>query len=275
MERRCPRCPDAPLMPARGALHEDVCGDCGGRFLDDQATLLLCERHLRVGPAILKDLTREGPRRLTCPGCRSRMTLTLLRGVQVDLCGGCGGAWLDEGELSSLTRGQLVEVGSTTLPVVQGMSLLDEARAVFGDGVATAAAAPTAPTETPTTTTTTTATTTTAAPGWRAIGDWEVRCIACDEALDLQRTNWLINQRPWCARCAAPHTGLGGVVDSVVDVAAGLLGRRRYRPGGPSLLDAMFGGVFESVDLLRIEPADAEVHFGPFFRPVVDPPQPR
>jgi hypothetical protein len=26
--------------------------------------------------------------------------------------------------------------------------------------------------------------------------------------------------------------------------------------------------MFDSVDALRIEPADAEVHFGPFFRPV-------
>ena len=74
----------------------------------------------------------------------------------------------------------------------------------------------------------------------RAIGGWEVRCISCEEPLDLGRTNWLINQRPWCAACAAPHTGMGGVLDVVVGVAGGLLGRSRRRPVGPSLLDAVF-----------------------------------
>lgn len=249
-------------MAAAGALHEDVCADCGGRFLDQEGTALLCERHLRVAPSVLKELTREGPRRLRCPGCGSRLTLTLLRGVSVDLCGGCGGAWLDEGELSTLTRGQLAEVKTTTLPVVPGTSLLDEARAAFGP---VASPPPTTPTTIAATTTTAPVVAPAPGPGRHSIGGFEVRCTVCDVALDLSRTNWLINQRPWCDDCAAPHSGFSGVVDSIV----GLL--RRQRRAGPSLLDA----VFADVDTLRISPADAEVHFGPFFRPVPAPPQPR
>jgi Zn-finger nucleic acid-binding protein len=259
MERRCPRCPEAPLVTAAGALHEDVCADCSGRFLDHEGTALLCERHLRVAPSILKELTRDGPRRLRCPGCGSRMTLTLLRGVMVDLCGGCGGAWLDEGELSALTRGQLPELKTTTLPVVRGADLLEEARAAFGVAPVTVSA--------PTPTTTTTTTTSPATPDERVVVRFEVRCTICDVPLDLLRTNWLINQRPWCAACAAPHTGVSGILDTIV----GLLRRHRHPHAGPSLLDAMF----DDVDALRIAPAEAEVHFGPFFRPVVAPPQPR
>jgi Zn-finger nucleic acid-binding protein len=249
-------------VAAAGALHEDVCAACGGRFLDQEGTALLCERHLRVAPSILKELTQEGPRRLRCPGCGSRMTLTLLRGVPIDLCGGCGGAWLDDGELSTLTRGQVAELKTTPLPVVPGTSLLDDARAAFGPvplpsstrATTTAATIATAPVLAPT-----------PGPGRHSIGGFEVRCTVCDVALDLSRTNWLINQRPWCDDCATPHSGIGGVLDSIV----GLL--RRQRRAGPSLLDA----VLADVDALRISPADAEVYFGPFFRPVPPPPQPR
>lgn len=73
------------------------------------------------------------------------------------------------------------------------------------------------------------------APGTRALGTFEVRCLSCDEALDLGQTNWLINQRPWCARCAIPYTGLGGLFDT-------------------------------NTDTMKIKPEDAERHFGPFFR---------
>lgn len=267
MERRCPRCPDTPLAVAAGALHEDACGDCGGRFLDDQALLLLCERHLRVSLSTLKELTREGPRRLACPGCASRMTLTLLRGVPVDLCAGCGGAWLDQGELSNLTRGHLPEIAVQPLPLVQGTTLLDEARVFFGEPAAATTVATTVTTKV---TTMVTVATTVPPAGRRAIGGWEVRCVSCDEPLDLGGINWLINQRPWCAACAAPHTGVAGVLDVVAGVAGGLLGRRQRRTSGPSLVDAVFDGV----DALRIGPAHVEVHFGPFFRPVA-PPAPR
>ena len=254
MERRCPRCRDAWLVPAAGAMQEDVCSVCAGRYLDEHATSLLCERHLRVSATVLKDLSHDGPRRLICPGCASRMTLTLLRGVQVDLCRGCGGAWLDEGELTRITRGQLPELGATALPIVPGAILLDG----VGDDPGAAA---------PGTNTTTTSTTPVAMHGRRAIGGWEVRCTSCEEALDLGRTNWLINQRPWCVACASPYTGVSGALDIVMRIAGSLFDRRPW-PFGGSLVEVMFG----NVDALRIEPADAEQHFGPFFRPIGAPP---
>jgi len=240
----CPRCIDPVLALKSGAWLEDVCGRCQGRFLECDTMLRLAETYLRIGAPMLRELCTHGPRRIQCPGCGQRMTLTLLRGVQIDLCGGCGGAWLDSGELATLTRGDVREVGA--VEVVTGAALVDEARAMFG----VPAPQPTAPLP--------------PLPRVRFV----VCCINCDAELELTKTNYLINQRPWCASCAAPYAGLGGII---ADMAGGVLSTvASMLTHSTWAAIAGVSGSSESVgavDVLRIAPADAEVRFGPFFRP--------
>jgi hypothetical protein len=245
---------------------------------------------LGISREILLELTREGPRRLVCPGCSRRMTLTLARGVQVDLCSGCGGAWLDDGELTTLTRGTLTEVGAapdrptlpSSAPSAGSGSLLDQARAAFGPlpGAPVAAPpprpddsgsglelerAPRQPRPAPV------ALEPDHAPelpvvfaSRRAVGAFEVCCIHCEQPLDLAQTNWLINQRPWCPACAAPHTGLSGMATSFATAALSVFAGRRLTQLSTSISGSMLG----SADAMKVPPEQAEAFFGPFFRPV-------
>ena len=274
---RCPRCPDTVLTARAGAWHEDVCAACNGRFLDGDTTLRLFEEHLRLGRDMLRELTREGPRRLICPGCGQRMTLTMARGIQVDLCGGCGGAWLDEGELQALSRGQVREVAADA--VIAGVAGVDaDVIGVSADVMAEAVAA----------FGTTGGLQLARAPATKAVSTrFAVFCTNCDVELDLHETNWLINQYPWCAECAAPYVGFfSGIVDLFGGlfgflVGVGSAGRRRgfgswgswgsifrRRGGFGSFIGGREGMVSHAVDAMRIAPADAEQRFASFFRPV-------
>ena len=262
---RCPRCPETILSTGAGAWREDVCATCNGRFLDGDTALRLFEEHLRLGRDMLLELTREGPRRLICPGCGQRMTLTMARGIQVDLCGGCGGAWLDDGELQTLTRGLVREVTADAVVAGVSVDVLAEARAAFGTSGGLQLAR---------------------APASKAVAmRFGVFCTNCDVELDLHKTNWLINQYPWCAPCAAPYVGFAS---ALVDLFGGLFGflvgvggsgrrrgwgalfsRRRGLGAVPSLLGGGRDGmVSHSVDAMRIAPKEAEQRFASFFRPV-------
>ena len=258
----CPRCPDRVLASQVGAWLEDVCGSCNGRFLNGDTTLRLFEEHLRIGRAMLGELTLDGPRRLACPGCGQKMTLTMARGIQVDLCGGCGGAWLDVGELAALSRGQVKEVAADV--VVTGVSTDDSnplwtaAAAAFGAPTALSLARSRAR----------------EGPAAR----FAVYCTSCDAELDLHQVNWLINQYPWCSDCAAPYVGMGSMLMEVLGTVLGFLGgrsRRSWRELG-FRRRGLFGGlgsggesmVSHTVDSLRIAPEDAEQRFASFFRRV-------
>ena len=42
-----------------------------------------------------------------CPKCGTKLDEELLEGVTVDICPGCHGVWLDEGELVKLTESKM------------------------------------------------------------------------------------------------------------------------------------------------------------------------
>ncbi len=285
MANACPRCPSSPLRRAQGALHEDVCATCQGRYLDGDTLLSLCERHLRIGGDIVRELSQSGPRRLICPGCRQKMTLTMMRGVQVDLCGGCGGAWLDAGELSSLTRGGVNEVAPSSSSSSSSSSVLSEAQALFGGGAGAAAGASVDGTVD--------VVIGTAVAPLATRPRFGVVCTNCDVELSLSQDNWMINGYPWCPTCARPHTSLwahvvgaiGAVFGNIVAVFAPFVryrrrfesyseARQRRRQQWSDVVDNVagpanddFGPDFSSrVDAYRVVPADAEQHFARFFR---------
>jgi Uncharacterized protein conserved in bacteria len=39
-----------------------------------------------------------------CPKCEGKLVEVAFEGVQIDICDKCGGAWLDAGELETLTK---------------------------------------------------------------------------------------------------------------------------------------------------------------------------
>lgn len=109
----CPRCHDVELDVGKGSVGEDVCGGCGGRFLAPE----ISERVVVVELGFERELLREiaalfSGLRIACPGCESMMSPMRLRGVTVDLCLGCGGLWLDAGELRRLTSERHEEIGA-------------------------------------------------------------------------------------------------------------------------------------------------------------------
>lgn len=233
MAHSCPR-DQAQLRPGSGALAEDVCPRCHGRLLDTAATQRLFVDILGVNAEMLLELARAGVPRFTCPGCSARIAEVRARGVLVDLCPSCGSSWLDGGELARLAKDVVEEIRvGEAAPDGSGLEL-DLSRRVEREPVR-----------------------------------FQVSCVNCDATLDLSKTNWLINTRPWCPTCAKPYTGIG----SLLGLSGGPLGAfmhvllsgssRWYR-----LWNTMVGGgdpLSRTPDVLRIVPKDAEQYFASFF----------
>lgn len=233
MTHACPR-DGNPLRPGAGALAEDVCSRCHGRFLDTAATQRLFVDILGIRPELLLELARAGVPRFACPACGARIAEVRARGVLVELCSGCGSSWLDGGELARLARDVVEEIRvGDVAPDGTGLEL-DLSR-----------------------------------PGPREAIRFEVRCIDCDGALDLTKTNWLINTRPWCPSCARPYTGLAsmlGLSDGMVgSLTSALLSPRNVWFRLARLVTDAGEPLSRTPDVLRIEPKDAEQYFAPFF----------
>jgi uncharacterized protein len=105
---QCPRCEDHPI-------HEHpiedwrplVCDRCGGLWLDGGSFRDAVRRPppngTDPGATKTKAVWEESP--LPCPACRVPMKKTnysYSSGVFIDRCHGCGGVWLDRGELAKL-----------------------------------------------------------------------------------------------------------------------------------------------------------------------------
>lgn len=111
----CPAC-DHGLTPVTSdGITVDACvGGCGGLFFDAFELKKVDEAHEAAGEALLsisrqagREVNRE--KRHACPKCPDivmrRYYSSAKRQVSVDECPGCGGVWLDEGELSAI-RGE-------------------------------------------------------------------------------------------------------------------------------------------------------------------------
>jgi Zn-finger nucleic acid-binding protein len=74
---------ESPALYAHTAPRR--CRACGGRLRDDETCV-------KCGQALPK---------LDCPACGREMVREKQRGVTLDVCGPCGGAWFDTGELAA------------------------------------------------------------------------------------------------------------------------------------------------------------------------------
>lgn len=119
----CPRCTgNVSLAQGFGALTEDVCASCKGRFLSPAIVERLIVDELGISQDVLRELTAlfASKERRTCPACESKMSPVQVKKVRVDLCTGCGGAWLDAGELVALTQGRHEELTPTSSDAAPG-----------------------------------------------------------------------------------------------------------------------------------------------------------
>lgn len=106
----CPKCCEPSLERIGGPLDELACAYCGGRFLSPLGTERLVEHELGLQKDFLRTLVGFfAGARLSCPGCKSRTSPMRLKGVTADLCTGCGGLWLDAGELNVISEGRYAD----------------------------------------------------------------------------------------------------------------------------------------------------------------------
>lgn len=99
---KCARCHD-PELNVVGALSSSACPRCGGGFIPEDGTSRLLEE-LNHTTAELRELAALfGGTRLPCPSCKTKMSPLQLRGATLDICFGCGGMWVDRGDLEAIS----------------------------------------------------------------------------------------------------------------------------------------------------------------------------
>jgi len=107
----CPACGDTLHELSLAGLALDACsGGCGGIWFDRGELQKVDEEGETEGEAIERipavDLTEVLKGRYACPRCEGtammRHFTSVLHEVEVDECPGCGGYWLDAGELARI-----------------------------------------------------------------------------------------------------------------------------------------------------------------------------
>lgn len=108
----CPACGDALQERTIGDVTVDVCdGGCGGIWFDKNELHHFDEPQESAGTKLLSirrdpDRNVDTSTRYDCPRCEryvmQRHFFSVKMHVQIDTCPGCGGHFLDAGELSSV-----------------------------------------------------------------------------------------------------------------------------------------------------------------------------
>lgn len=109
---KCPACSRTLAPMTVGGLTVDVCrGGCGGIWFDQLELHKVDEQAEGAGEALL-EVERDPAAQVdygavrNCPKCEGivmmRHFFSPKRQVEVDECGGCGGFWLDAGELATI-----------------------------------------------------------------------------------------------------------------------------------------------------------------------------
>lgn len=109
---KCPACERELREMTVDKLTVDVCeGGCGGIWFDPFELKQVDEAHECAGEALLEidrdqNLEVDHSQRRKCPRCDDMILMrhffSANMSVEVDECPGCGGMWLDEGELSAI-----------------------------------------------------------------------------------------------------------------------------------------------------------------------------
>lgn len=115
--RRCVKCEQDFLRKLVGDVEVDLCPGCGGLWLDHSELQRLAElpnEHLVGLQAFVQKTDNDAnPYRqadwaqhseaerldVACPACPGKLTRAQVGSIQVEVCSGCAGVFLDAGEL--------------------------------------------------------------------------------------------------------------------------------------------------------------------------------
>ena len=110
----CPACGNVLSQMMAGDITVDVCkGQCGGVWFDNFELRKVDEPHESAGEILLdiernEKITVDHSKRRRCPKCDTiimmRHFYSVKQRVEVDECPGCGGYWLDVGELTAIRK---------------------------------------------------------------------------------------------------------------------------------------------------------------------------
>ena len=108
----CPACGNILEEMTASDVTVDVCkGGCGGIWFDQFELTSFDEPHESAGEALLDierdtSITVDRTKKLRCPKCSDvvmmRHFFSVKKETEVDECPGCGGFWLDAGELGRI-----------------------------------------------------------------------------------------------------------------------------------------------------------------------------
>lgn len=111
---KCPACRNSLTGLTVSDVHVNVCkGGCGGIWFDNYELRKFDEPREHAGEALLDvevdSAIKVSPsERRNCPQCEGMVMMrhffSAKKHVEVDECPGCGGVWLDEGELRSIRK---------------------------------------------------------------------------------------------------------------------------------------------------------------------------
>ena len=109
---KCPACGHSLSHVDVNGVEVDVCkGGCGGVWFDTYEFKKFDEPHEQAGVTLLEvekdpNVSVDHSERRDCPRCENvtmmRHFFSVKKEVEIDECAGCGGVWLDTGELAHL-----------------------------------------------------------------------------------------------------------------------------------------------------------------------------
>jgi Zn-finger nucleic acid-binding protein len=115
----CPHHSTALVETDAGNLRVWHCATCSGLWLPAGAF------HTHVGH--VSTIGRGRPAGMSCPKDGHALTAVIHRGVEVDVCGACGGVWFDHGELQKILAQSTVPAARRFLDNASGPNVLDVA----------------------------------------------------------------------------------------------------------------------------------------------------
>jgi Zn-finger nucleic acid-binding protein len=109
---KCPACENLLAERTVESITVDVCnGGCGGIWFDNYELVKVDNATESAGAGLLDierdaSITVDHAARRSCPKCEGQTMMrhfaSVNRQVEVDECPGCGGVWLDAGELGHI-----------------------------------------------------------------------------------------------------------------------------------------------------------------------------
>ena len=81
----------------------DICPKCEGIWLD-KGELNKLLKNRKLSDYLTKHIGTQSKSKLVCPRCSKLMDIETAEDIEIDVCLGCNGVWLDHGELAKLNK---------------------------------------------------------------------------------------------------------------------------------------------------------------------------